>query len=64
MGSENTVMISIISNLKKNMIIEVGFQKVFIKNQQNFLSAVQNLVQLKNYVVKQLKKEKSSNFKN
>ena len=32
MGSENTVMISIISNLKKNMIIEGGFQKVFIKN--------------------------------
>ena len=47
MGSENTVMISIISNLKKNMIIEGGFQKVFIKNQQNFLSAVQNLAQLK-----------------
>ena len=50
-------MISIISNLKKNMI--GGFQKVFIKNQQNFLSAVQNLVQLK-----KLYCEKSRNFKN
>ena len=57
-------MISIISNLKKNMIggfqnMIGGFQKVFIKNQQNFLSAVQNLVQLK-----ELYCEKSRNFKN
>ena len=53
-------MISIISNLKKNMI--GGFQKVFIKNQQNFLSAVQNLVQLTNYIVKKAETLKIRKF--
>ena len=63
MGSENTVMISIISNLKKNMIIEVGFQKVFIKNQQNFLSAVQNLVRLKIMLWNNSKRKKAVTLK-
>ena len=39
-----------------------GFQKVFIKNQQNFLSAVQNLVQLTNYIVKKAETLKIRKF--